>query len=183
MYDKLNNLLILLCRTISTRKLYFAEHPKVKELSTECIKQLRAFCHEARLEKLFIGIVDGNLVFEGKNLVGPSIVGRQLVLFAEKLHCGGFSFTDATSTREFNAFLDLTLELKKPTESLKVSRDLLLKKDIHSIESQAHRSHVERSGIHLAWPGFSEFIAIAHPHLSGTVRCGRPSSWRCRRRQ
>lgn len=138
MYNKLNNLLILLCRTISTRKLYFAEHPKVKELSTECIKQLREFCRDTRLDKLFIGIVDGNLVFEGKNLVGPSIVGRQLVLFAEKLHCGGFSFTDSTTTREFNAFLNLTIELKQPTESLKVSRDLLLKKNIQNIEVAQH---------------------------------------------
>lgn len=138
MYDKLNNLLILLCRTISTRKLYFTEHPKVKELSTECIKQLRHFCHEARLEKLFIGIVDANLIFEGKNLVGPSIVGRQLVLFAEKLHCGGFSFGDSTSIQEFNAFLDLTIELKKPTDSLKVSRELLLKKNIQNIEIAQH---------------------------------------------
>ncbi len=138
MYEKLNNLLILLCRTISTRKLYFTEHPKVKELSTDCIKQLREFCHEARLDKLFIGIVDGNLIFEGKNLVGPSIVGRQLILFAEKLHCGGFSFSDSTSIREFNSFLDLTIELKHPTESLKVSRELLLKKDIQSIEIAQH---------------------------------------------
>ncbi|MEE4241749.1 MAG: HD domain-containing phosphohydrolase [Desulfopila sp.] len=140
MYEKLNNLLILLCRTISTRKLYFTEHPKVKTLSIDFIEKLRDFCREARIDKLFIGIVEGNLVFEGKNLVGPSIVGRQLILFAEKLHCGGFSFQDKTSLTEFTAFLNLATDLKQPTGSLKLSRQLLTTKNIHNIEVAQHYS-------------------------------------------
>ncbi|MFN2355107.1 MAG: HD-GYP domain-containing protein [Desulfopila sp.] len=138
MYEKLNTLLILLCRTISTRKLYFAEHPKVKELSVQFIEHLRAFCRDAAIDRLFIGIIDGNLVFEGKNLVGPSIVGRQMVLFAEKLHCGGISFTDTTSLEDFRRFLNLTAELNQPTENLKISRELLAANNIENIELAQH---------------------------------------------
>lgn len=138
MYEKLNTLLILLCRTISTRKLYFAEHPKVKEISVQFIEQLRVFCRDATIDKLFIGIIDGNLVFEGKNLVGPSIVGRQMILFAEKLHCGGFSFTDATTLEEFKRFLNLTAELNQPTGNLKISRELLAANNIENIELAQH---------------------------------------------
>ena len=138
MYDKLNNLLIVLCRTISSRKLYFGEHPKVVSLVDDFLSQLKEFCTEAKLEKLFIGIIDGNLVFEGRNLVGPSIVGRQLVNFATKLHCGGFSFASQTSKEEFNALLDLTVALTKPAENINESRELITSKDIYNIQIAHH---------------------------------------------
>ncbi len=134
MYDKLNNLLILLCRTISTRKLYFGEHPKVEILITDFMKELKEFCNENEIDKLFIGIIDNNLVFEGRNLVGPSIVGRQLINFAAKLRCGGISFSSQTAEAEFKAFLNLTLDLDAPTENIQEARELLVSKDIYNIE-------------------------------------------------
>ncbi len=134
MYENLNNLLIQLCRAISTRKLYFTEHPKVKSLSSDFINQLRDFCAQTNIKKLFIGIIDENLVFEGRNLVGPSIVGRQLIVFAEKLHCGGFSFAARTTLEEFNEFLNLVTELNQPTGGLKLSRQLLTSRKISNIE-------------------------------------------------
>ena len=134
MFEKLNNLLILLCRTISTQKIYFTEHPKVKELSQRCIEELRQFCKEARIDKVFIGFIDGNLVFEGRNLVGPSIVGRQFILFAERLHCGGLSLTDSTTIEELTALLDIAGKLHKPTDSLQDSRQMLVDHNIFNIE-------------------------------------------------
>ncbi len=134
MYENLNTLLILLCRTISTRKLYFQDHPKVKMLGGRFMTQLKEFCEESKLDKLFIGIIDGNLVFEGRNLVGPSIVGRQLVSFAEKLHCGGMSFSSQTTEKEFDTLLDLSSQLNKPLASLQEARELFLSKRIENIE-------------------------------------------------
>jgi len=134
MYEKLNNLLILLCRTISTRKLYFGDHPKVRSLVSDFMKQLKEFCEESEIDRLFIGIIDNNLVFEGRNLVGPSIVGRQLISFAEKLRCGGFSFACQTAETEFNALLNLTIDLNKPVDNLIEARELLVSKDIYNIE-------------------------------------------------
>lgn len=144
MYEKLNNLLIILCRTISTRKLYFHEHPKVQSLVTDFISKLKDFCEEANIDNLFIGIIDGNLVFEGRNLVGPSIVGRQLVAFAAKLHCGGFSFAGQTSESELNALLTLTIDLRQPAESIKEARELLVSKDIYNIQIAHH--YISSSG-------------------------------------
>jgi putative nucleotidyltransferase with HDIG domain len=134
MYEKLNTLLILLCRTISTRKLYFHEHPKVKMLAERFMTQLEEFCEENDLDRLFIGIIEGNLIFEGKNLVGPSIVGRQLVSFAAKMNCGGISFSRDTTEKEFEAFFNLTSEVSIPLESLQKARELLLARDIENIE-------------------------------------------------
>lgn len=134
MYDSLNKLLILLCRTISTRKLYFGEHPKVKMLTVEFLKELKLFCKEYEIDKLFIGLIDSNLVFEGRNLIGPSIVGKQLINFAGKLCCGGISFSSQTADSEFKAFLNLTLDLNNPLESIQEARELLVSKDIYNIE-------------------------------------------------
>ena len=134
MYDTLNTLLILLCRTISTRKLYFGAHPKVETLTTDFMKKLKEFCVENEIDKVFIGIIDNNLIFEGRNLVGPSIVGRQLINFAGKLRCGGISFSSQTAESEFKAFLNLTLDLTSPVENIQEARDLLVSRDIYNIE-------------------------------------------------
>lgn len=138
MFDQLNTVLILLCRAISTRKLYFSDHPKVLALAAGFIDKLHTFCRDTNLDKLFIGIVDNTLVFEGRNLVGPSIVGRQLIQFAEKLRCGGFSFSAQTSQAEFSALLDLSVELKLPAESIKQARELLVANNIFTIEIAHH---------------------------------------------
>ncbi|THB78562.1 MAG: HD domain-containing protein [Desulfobulbaceae bacterium] len=138
MFENLNNLIVVLCRTISTRQLYFGEHPKVASLTAEFLSQLKLFCEEHKMEKLFIGIIEGNLVFEGRNLVGPSIVGKQFIRFADKLHCGGFSFAHQTSEEEFKALLNLTSELNKPVENLKEGRELLVSRDIFNIEIAHH---------------------------------------------
>lgn len=134
MYEQLNDLLINLCRTISTRKLYFDGHPKVQSLASEFMGQMREFCKMANMDKLFIGVNEGNIIFEGKNLVGPSIVGKQLVLFMEKLRCGGFSISMETTEQEFELFLDLTTELQKPLESIIKARELLVQRNINTIE-------------------------------------------------
>lgn len=138
MSEKLNSLLVQFCRTISTRKLYFSEHPKVKTLTTNFIKELREFCQENNINKLFVGIVDGHLVFEGKNLFGPSIVGRQLIDFAKKLHCAGLSFTQETSEEELESLLNLTIDLKLPVANINEARELLVSKDIFNIEIAHH---------------------------------------------
>ena len=134
MYDNLNTLLILLCRTISTRKLYFGAHPKVETLTIDFMRKLKEFCVENEIDKLFIGIIDNNLVFEGRNLVGPSIVGRQLINFAAKLKCGGIAFSSQTAESEFKAFLNLTLDLTTPVENIQEARGLLVSRDIYNIE-------------------------------------------------
>lgn len=138
MYDQLNSLIIQLCRIISIRKLYFSDHPKVTKLTGDFLSQLKQFCTEYKLEKLFIGVINANLVFEGRGLVGPSIVGRQLIRFLEKLHSGGVSFAADTHEEELKEFLSLAIELAEPTQNINTSRELLAQKNISGIEIAQH---------------------------------------------
>lgn len=137
MFENLNKLLILLSRAISVRKLYFDAHPKVTSITKEFITKLNQFFIETELERLFIGVVDNHLVFEGRNLIGPSITGKQFILFSKKLQCGGFSFDRGISEEEFRTFLTLTIDLKAPVKSLGEARELLLSKGIGKIEIAA----------------------------------------------
>jgi HD-GYP domain-containing protein (c-di-GMP phosphodiesterase class II) len=138
MFEKLNTILLLLCRSISTRKLYFPNHPKVIEFSRDFLLSLEDFCKETGQDKLFIGIVKGELVFEGKRLIGPSIVGRQLIDFAGRLHCGGFSFSRQMTATEFTELLSLTAELTQPVADLNQARELLQSRGIANIEIARH---------------------------------------------
>ena len=75
---KLDKIVILLSSGIAQRKLYFADHPKVKSLGQQLATLILQFLKENKLEELFIGVVDEKLVYEGHYLVGPSIAGGQL---------------------------------------------------------------------------------------------------------
>ncbi len=134
MLDKLNALLILLGRTVTTRDLYFSNHPLVEKLEKSFLTQLHSFCEEYEQNVLFVGIVEGNMVYDGKNLVGPSLVGNQLIRFADKLHCGGISFTKELSQQEFRSFLTLTAEMPQPPASLTQARQLLRQHNITGIQ-------------------------------------------------
>jgi HD-GYP domain-containing protein (c-di-GMP phosphodiesterase class II) len=138
MLDKLNSILLILCRSISTRKIYFPQHPKVVEFSRDFLAALEDFCKESGRDKLFVGVVKGELVFEGKILVGPSIVGRQLIDFAGRLHCGGFSFSRLMTAAEFTELLNLTAELNQPVADLNQARELLQSRGIINIEIARH---------------------------------------------
>lgn len=168
MSEKLNILLVQFCRTISTRKLYFSKHPKVKTLVTNFIKELREYCAENDIEKLFVGIVDGHLVFEGRNLFGPSIVGRQLIDFADKLHCAGLSFTPQTAEEELDALLNLTIDLKHPVKNINEARELLTSNNIFNIEIAHHYVNSTKGMTRdqqSAWKGQSSGNFIHSPTL------------------
>ena len=166
MIEKLNTILLLLCRGISTRKLYFLSHPKVIEFSRDFMTSLDDFCKETGREKLFVGVVQGQLVFEGKTLVGPSIIGRQLVDFAGRLHCGGFSFSRQMTETEFGELLNLTAELTQPLAGLGEARELLQSRGITNIEIARH--YIESSDLgerQEAWQGQDTGEVLQSPTL------------------
>ncbi len=133
MEEQLNNLLILLCRSISNRKIYFSNHPKIVQHSKEFIKALHEFLSMTKEESLFIGIVEGNIVHNGRNLVGPSITGRQLVDFAHKLHCGGITFNRSVTAEEVMELLNLASDLRHQVSTLQEARDLLASRGVTNI--------------------------------------------------
>jgi len=87
-HPELDRLVILLSSAIAQRRLYFAKHPKVKGLGREFVDLLVRFLDATEQEELFLGVVDGKLVYEGRFLVGPSIAGGQLIRFVGMLHGG-----------------------------------------------------------------------------------------------
>ena len=62
MHDQLNTLLILFCRLISTRRLYFPSHPKVIELTDDFHRMLLEYFRLSQTSKLFIGIPNDPLL-------------------------------------------------------------------------------------------------------------------------
>jgi HD-GYP domain-containing protein (c-di-GMP phosphodiesterase class II) len=166
MIAKLNTLLLLLCRGISTRKLYFLSHPNVVEFSRKFMASLEDFCRETGREKLFIGVVNDQLVFEGRVLVGPSIMGRQLIDFAGRLHCGGFSFFRRLTEKEFGSLLDLTSELTQPLAGLDEARALLQSRGITNIEiARQYLGSLQPGEGEEAWQGQDTGQVLQSPTL------------------
>lgn len=152
----LNDLLMHFCRSISNRRLYFADHPKVLEYSVHFLKLLNQFFQQEGKKELFIGIIDGNFIYEGKKMVGPSIVGKQFILITEMLHCGGITFTSEITKADINRFMNLTATLYEPVKSLAESRELLTDHGIkfikvaHSYEDNSALALAENKG---SWQG------------------------------
>jgi putative nucleotidyltransferase with HDIG domain len=143
MQPQLDKIVILLSSGIAQRKLYFADHPKVKSLGTQFVDLLQKYLKAIEQEALFIGVVDGKLVHEGHYLVGPSIAGGQLVRLAELLQCGGISFDQKVTAEEITALLGLAAELKDPVDDLSDARDLFAARGLKNVTvaAQYHDVH------------------------------------------
>ncbi len=137
MQANLDKLVILLSRGIGQRKLYAAEHPRVRGHGQEFVSQLQRFLAEVGQDAVFIGVVDGKLVYNGRYLVGPSIAGGHLIEFARLLQSGGLRFHRHTTEDEVRALLGLVTELREPVGSLAESRALLASRGVEHIQLAA----------------------------------------------
>jgi putative nucleotidyltransferase with HDIG domain len=156
MQANLDKLVILLSRGIGQRKLYAAEHPRVRNHGREFVAQLQLLLAETGQDAVFVGVVEGKLVYNGRYLVGPSIAGGHLVEFANLLHCGGFRFHQLTTEEEVWTLLGLAAELKEPVGSLAESRAILAARGVEHIQMAA--SYKSATGLptdddQVAWQG------------------------------
>ncbi len=140
MDKKINDVIILLCKGISNRRLYFPRHPKVIFYAQSFCRELATFFEMSAKDDFFVGIIDGHFVFNGKRLFGPTVVGRQLIQFMEMLRCGGVSFKKGLTVDDVSAFMDLTDGLKASLNSLQEARELFKQKGIESITLAGHYS-------------------------------------------
>ena len=129
----LDTFLMLLCRLLSTRRLYFSQHGKIKEQSRQTEETLREFFKKYHDDQLFIGVADDNLIYQGHVLTAPSITGARLMQFAENLHSGGFIFSRQTSAEEIERLADLSATIKA-VDSLAEGRKLLKDQGISQIQ-------------------------------------------------
>ncbi len=129
----LNDVVMLLCRCISLQKLYFENHPQVNKYQDELKNKLDLFFTTTGHEQLFIGIVDNSFIYEGKKLIGPSVVGKQFMMTAEMLCCGGIIFTHPVGADEMKRFFKIAVSLREPLANIKEARQLLQQNGITQI--------------------------------------------------
>ena len=140
MERKINDILILLCKGIANRKLYFSDHPKVRNYVGTFIAGVDEYFRLSDKDEFFIGIIDGSFIFNGRRLFGPTVVGKQLILFMEMLRCGGISFKNGVREEDIRRFMDLTESLKTPLKGLQEARELFRREGIESINLAVHYS-------------------------------------------
>ncbi len=113
-------LVTLLSSGISRAKLYFSTHPRVREVSDTFAQGLAQVLAEAGKDKIFLGMVDGKLVHDGRYLIGPTIVGGRLVDFLANLGSGGLLFREQLEGKDVAELLRLAAETSEPVESLEL---------------------------------------------------------------
>jgi len=148
----LDTFLMLLCRLLSNRRLYFSQHGKIKDQSEQVVAALRQFFKKTNDDSLFIGVADNNLIYRGQTLTGPSITGARLINFAENLHCGGFIFTRQTSAQEIESLADLSATIKTAA-SLAEARKLLPQQGINHIELANPYNEIHGAKADNTWSG------------------------------
>lgn len=123
-----------LCNGISQCKLYFNSHPKVFGCAKEFAGHLKTYLEKSNKESFFLGVVDDNLVHDGRYLVGPTILGKRLIEFVKNLNSGGLLFKSGVTPSELCQFFSLAAELIDPAESLEFARSMLSAKGVENIE-------------------------------------------------
>ncbi|MCB1184001.1 HD domain-containing protein [bacterium] len=129
-----SDLIILLSGGINQRRLYFDGHPKVRGQGESFVRLLREMLAESGDTAFFFGVLNEKFVHEGKYLIGPSIAGRNLLQFAEKMQCGGFRFGERVEADEIAAFFRVAADLRDKTARLEDSQAMLRAANIRNIE-------------------------------------------------
>ncbi len=107
MEQRFGDLIIRLANGISHRRMYFDTHPRVVAAAREVAAELAALLRDSGEASFAFGVHGGKFVRNGRYLVGPSIAGRALIDFAERLRCGGFSFDETVTAGDLVAFFRL----------------------------------------------------------------------------
>jgi putative nucleotidyltransferase with HDIG domain len=129
-----SDLIILLASGINQRRMYFDDHPKVTALCHEFTTRLRGMIDEEGTEDFSFGVYGGKFIQRGKYLVGPSIAGRSLIEFAQRLGCGGFTFRLPLAMVDVATFFRLGATQKEPLATLEEAQALFAAHGIDHIE-------------------------------------------------
>jgi putative nucleotidyltransferase with HDIG domain len=119
-----SDLIILLASGINQRRMYFDDHPKVRVVSHDFTTRLREMIAADGSEEFTFGVHGGKFIRHGKYLVGPSIAGRSLIEFAERLGCGGFSFRLPLAEVDVATFFRLGATHKETAGTLEEAKAL-----------------------------------------------------------
>ena len=110
---------------MSSRALFHRDHPRVQGAIAEFVRGMEARIKSDKKQEFFLGIVNGRLVHNGRLLFSSTLLGRKLLVFAERLHSGGFLFRLPIRDEDVLALIDLHAELRGPLASLQEARERL----------------------------------------------------------
>lgn len=134
MSQRISDLIILLSSGINQRRMYFDNHPKVESLSIEFVEKLQSMLKENGQTEFSFGVLGSKFIHQGKYLVGPSIIGKSLIEFAENLGCGGFVFRLPIDKTDLALFFRQGAKQKDRVENLETARALFSSVGLGHIE-------------------------------------------------
>ncbi len=134
MEQQFSDLIILLASGINQRRMYFDNHPKVRSISAEFVGTLKPMLESGVQNEFTFGVHGSKFIREGKFLVGPSIAGRSLIEFADRLGCGGFVFRLPLTRNDVINFFSLGAATKEELEDLTAARKLFAESGLGHIE-------------------------------------------------
>ncbi len=168
-----SDLIILLSGGINQRRLYFDSHPKVKSQGDSFTSRLREMLNNSGETGFFFGVLNGKFIRDGKYLIGPSIMGKNLIEFAEKMSCGGFLFRKEVSADEVTGFFRVAAGLREATADLAEAQSLFVSEGIEHIELcpyyRENRSgqNIETENLAMIDPGLIQFDFSEHGDEDG----------------
>jgi len=159
---RFSDLIILLSTGINQRRMYFDSHPKVQNLGRDFADRMQEVLAASGETGFFFGILNGKFIRGGKYLIGPSIAGRNLIDFADRLQCGGFLFRQGVDADEVMTFFRVAADLRDRVESIEESIALFQSEGIRNIEVSPYfreGEETDANGVKLAPfdPGLIQF--------------------------
>ena len=153
MATKFSDLIIMLSGGINQRRMYFDSHPRVQNQGREFVERMDEVLARRGETGFFFGILNGKFIRDGKYLVGPSIAGRNLIEFAERLRCGGFLFRQGVTPEEVLTFFRVGAEIRDRQDNVQDSIAMFQYEGIRNIEVSPHfreGEEVDENGVRLA---------------------------------
>ncbi|HEX6811940.1 MAG TPA: HD-GYP domain-containing protein [Planctomycetota bacterium] len=127
-----DDLVTLLSQGIAQRVTYFATHPRVQQPAREFAARLATLLQEQHREFFFLGFVEGNLVHEGRFLIGPTIFGRRVVDMLEAIGSGGILLKAGVTADEMIALFGIAADLRAgPCDLAQARASLQQRKAVH----------------------------------------------------
>ena len=129
-----NDLVVALCAALGQRRLYGPDHPRVHQACSGALGQLRRLLASSQKSFVFLGVVEDQLVHEGRFLVGPTILGRKLIDLANNLSCGGFHLGEKTTEADVVGFIELAATLTEKVDDIADARSGLADLGVNDIQ-------------------------------------------------
>jgi HD-GYP domain-containing protein (c-di-GMP phosphodiesterase class II) len=136
----------LLTRGIQAAGVYFPEHPRVADAATRLAAEFDRALAARDADRFVLCVVDRRLVFEGRFLLGPTLMAKKLIDRAEQFKSGGFVFRRGVAASELTAFFALCGASRTRVESVEEARRLFASRGILSVELPAQGTDADRAG-------------------------------------